>query len=119
MGLMATGLTLAVAFGKKGMVNSFRQLLPKINLISAVVLVIVGLYVAWYGYWSTDPINIPAGPVRQVESWQASLSGWIDDRTAVLGWGFLAINVILATAGFVARRSAAAGPAEPSEPASV
>ncbi|MDH3681304.1 MAG: cytochrome c biogenesis CcdA family protein, partial [Acidimicrobiia bacterium] len=119
MGLMATGLTLAVAFGKKGMVNSFRQLLPKINLISAVVLVIVGAYVAWYGYWSTDPINIPAGPVRQVESWQASLSGWIDDRTAILGWGFLAVNVAVGAAGFIARRSTAAKTTEPSEPASV
>ncbi len=105
MGLMATGLTLAVAFGKKGMVNGFRQLLPKINLISAVVLVIVGVYVAWYGFWSTDPINNPAGPVLWVEARQAQFSGWIDDRTAVLGWGFLIINVALAVAGFLARRS--------------
>lgn len=105
MGLMATGLTLAVAFGKKGLVNGFRQLLPKINLISAVVLVIVGVYVAWYGYWSTDPINNPAGPVTWVEARQADVSGFIDGRTAVLGWGFLAINVGLAAAGFIARRA--------------
>lgn len=103
MGLMATGLTLAVAFGKKGLVNGFRQILPKINIISAVVLVIVGVYVAWYGYWSTDPINNPAGPVLWVEARQAEFSGWIDDRTAILGWGFLIINVGLAAAGFAAK----------------
>ncbi len=103
MGLMATGLTLAVAFGKKGLVNGFRQILPKINMISAVVLIIVGVYVAWYGYWSTDPINNPAGPVLWVEARQAEFSGWIDDRTAVLGWGFLLINLALAAAGFLAK----------------
>ena len=116
MGLMATGLTLAVAFGKKGMVNGFRQLLPKINLISAIVLVIVGAYVAWYGYWSTDPINIAAGPVIWVEARQADVSGWIDKRTAILGWGFLAINLGLAAAGFAVRRSQST---KPNEPASI
>ena len=114
MGLMATGLTLAVAFGQKGLVNNFRRLLPRINLISAVILVIVGAYVAWYGYWSVDPINNPAGPVLWVERRQAELSGWIDDRTAILGWGFLIVNVALAVAGFVVRRSIDSG--RPSTP---
>ena len=105
MGLMATGLTLAVAFGKKGLVGRFRQLLPKINLISAVILVAVGAYVAYYGYWSTDPIGIDPGPVTWVEARQADVQGWIDDRTAILGWGFLIVNVALAGAGFLARRA--------------
>jgi cytochrome c biogenesis protein CcdA len=105
MGLMATGLTLAVAFGKKGIVNGFRQLLPHINMISAVILIVVGVYVAWYGYWSSDPIDNPAGPVLWVERRQAEFSGWIDDRTTVLGWGFLIVNLALAVAGFVARRT--------------
>lgn len=105
MGLMATGLTLAVAFGKKGIVNGFRQLLPRINFISALILIVVGGYVTWYGYWSTDPINNAAGPVLWVEARQAQVSGWIDSRTTILGVGFLVINVGLAVAGFVARRA--------------
>jgi cytochrome c biogenesis protein CcdA len=105
MGLMATAVTLAVAFGKKGVVNGFRRILPRINLVSALVLIVVGVYVAWYGYWSTDPIGIPAGPVETVESAQASVSGWINQRRAVLGWGFLALNVTLAAAGLAARRN--------------
>jgi cytochrome c-type biogenesis protein len=105
MGLLATGLTLAAAFGRKGLVNGFRQVLPRIHLLSAVILVVVGLYVAWYGYWSTDPIDIPAGPVDWVEARQASFSSWINARTAVLGWGFLALNLALAGAGYLARRS--------------
>lgn len=106
MGLLATGLTLAVAFGRKGLVGAFRRLLPRIQLVSAVILIVVGLYVAWYGYWSTDPIGIPAGPVNTVERIQADVSNWIDARTALLGWGFLVINAGLAAAGFVARRRA-------------
>ncbi len=109
MGLMATALTLAVAFGKKGLVGRFRQVLGKINLISAVILIVVGAYVAYYGYWSTDPIGIDAGPVAWVEARQAQVQGWIDDRTAILGWGFLIVNLGLAGAGFVARRSGGDG----------
>lgn len=105
MGLMATGLTLAVAFGKKGMVNGFRSLLPKINLISAVILVVVGVYVTWYGFWSTDPINNPAGPVLWVEARQADLQNFLDDRTTVLGVGFFLLNAGLAIAGLIARRN--------------
>jgi hypothetical protein len=110
MGLMATALTLAVAFGKKGLVGRFRQLLPKINMISAVILIVVGAYVAYYGYWSTDPVGIDPGPVAWVEARQSDVQGWIDDRTAILGWGFLALNVGLAVAGFLARRTSGSLP---------
>ncbi len=125
MGLLATVVTLAVGFGKKGLVNNFRRLLPKINLISAVVLVIVGLYVMAYGFWSqqvlADPFNVTPwldSIVLTVEGWQASITNWMSTRvnpfgflteprprTTFLGWGFLIINVVVAAAGFVARRS--------------
>lgn len=104
MGLMATVLTVALAFGQKGAVNGFRQILPYINTISAVILIVVGAYLAWYGYWSTDPIGIPAGPVLWVERRQATVSDWISSRAATLGWGFLTINLGLAAAGLVAKR---------------
>lgn len=112
MGLLATALTLAVAFGKRGIVNRFRQLLPKINLISAVVLVIVGVYVALYGIWSTQILDDPTtvtpwidSIVTNAEEFQVSVSSWIGDRTTVLGWSFVIINVGLIIAGFLARRN--------------
>ncbi len=106
MGLLATGLTLAVAFGRHGLVGAFRRVMPHIQVISALIMVVVGLYLAWYGYWSTDPIGIPDGPILELERVQNDVGGWIDARTAVLGWGFLALNAGLAVAGFVARRRA-------------
>jgi len=125
MGLLATVVTLAVGFGKKGLVNNFRRLLPKINLISAIVLLIVGAYVIIYGVWSqqvlADPFNVTPwidSVVLTAEGWQGALTNWMSrrvdlfgllseprPRTTFLGWGFLIINVVVAVAGFAARRS--------------
>lgn len=127
MGLLATVLTLAVGFGKKGLVNRFRSLLPKINLISAFVLVVVGVYVALYGIWSEQILDFDANPtpwinsiVTTVEGWQADMAGWFNgqvnlfgrttDRTTFLGWTFLALNVALAAAGFAVRQGRQAEP---------
>ncbi len=126
MGLLATVLTLAVGFGKKGLVNRFRSLLPKINLISAFVLVIVGIYVALYGIWSEQVLDFDADPtpwinsiVTTVEGWQAELAGWFNgrinlfgrtiNRTTFLGWTFLTLNVGLAAAGFAVRQNRRTG----------
>ena len=125
MGLLATVITLAVGFGKKGLVNNFRRLLPKINLISAVILVIVGAYVTIYGVWSqqvfSDPTNVTPwidSVVLTAEGWQGALTSWMAGqvnpfglfeqpraRTTIMGWSFLAINVVVAVAGFLARRN--------------
>ncbi len=122
MGLLATVLTLAVGFGKKGLVSRFRNLLPKINLISAAVLVVVGVYVALYGIWSEQVLDFDTDPtpwinsiVTTVEGWQADLAGWFNgqvsllgrttDRTTFLGWTFLALNLALAAAGFAVRQN--------------
>ena len=112
MGLLATALTLAVAFGKRGIVNRFRQLLPKINLISAIVLVVVGVYVALYGIWSTQVLNDVESVtpwintiVVNAENFQIKVSEWIGDRSRVLGWSFLIVNVGLIVAGVLARKN--------------
>lgn len=117
MGLLATALTLGVAFGKRELVGQFRQLMPKINLISAVVLVIVGAYVVIYGWWSVQvlvfhdpPTNWVNSIVREVESWQANLTAMINSRSRVLGWMFLILNAGLMAAGLASRRGASRRP---------
>ncbi len=121
MGLLATVLTLAVAFGKKGIVNRFRQILPKINMISAVMLLVVGVYVALYGIWSyqvfNDPLNITPwidSIITTAEGVQADASNWFAAdvsigsstmaRTTILGWAFFILNGGLIIAGAIARR---------------
>lgn len=120
MGLLATVLTIAVGFGKKGIVNRFRQLLPKINLVSAGILIIVGFYVALYGIWSEQVLDFSSEPtpwinsiVTTAEGWQASMAGWMSaditvfgrtmGRTSLLGWVFVGLNAALAIAGFIVR----------------
>lgn len=122
MGLLATVLTLAVAFGKKGIVGKMRNVLPKINLISAIVLVIVGTYVALYGYWQIQVFNPDITPtgwidsiVLEVESWQASLSNTVDGAAPTLGVIFLAVNLALAAAGYLIRTQGTK-PSTPAEP---
>lgn len=131
MGLLATVLTLAVAFGKKGIVNRFRQLLPKINMISAGVLLIVGVYVTLYGIWSIQLLrgSVPTGWIDWIilgaEGIQTDVSNWfVADvglgsfavaRTTVLGWTFFVLNAGLIIAGMLSRqargtKSATAGP---------
>lgn len=121
MGLLATALTLAVAFGKRGLVNSFRSLLPKINKISGLILLIVGPYIALYGIWEIQVLDAD----RDITPWiddvvgavldvQTGIANWINARSTVLGWSFFAINAALAIAGFVARRNdKRSQPAEP------
>lgn len=109
MGLLATTLTLAVAFAKGGFVNQFKQLLPKINKISAVILLFVGVYVALYGIWSIQVLGGTTPPmwldnfILGAEEVQISVATAIETRANVLGWGFVALNVAIATAGLAAR----------------
>ncbi len=113
MGLLATVLTLAVALGKRSIVGRFRQLLPRINQFSAVVLVVVGVYVIIYGVFSIyafiSPADIPGwvkSTVDTAEGWQASMSEWVSGQATWFGWVFGIVNVALVVAGFAARRAA-------------
>lgn len=127
MGLLATVLTLAVAFGKKGLVNRFRQLLPKINAVSALILLVVGVYVTLYGIWSLqvfrDPTSITPwidDIVLGAEGFQSDLTSWFTakvrlgslemKRTSVLGWAFLILNGGLVVLGTLAKQSQSVEP---------
>jgi len=121
MGLLATVLTLLMALGKRGLVNKFRSVLPKINFISAILLLLVGPYMVGYGIWEIQVLeghdlwewldNIITGGTR----FQSSMTTWFQQshsifgrdwtRSAILGLPFVAINVALILAGFAARRA--------------
>ncbi len=110
MGLLATTLTLALALAKDSFILRFRSLLPKINLVSALVLVVVGFYVALYGVWSIQVLGGNNPPdwldsfVLGAERLQTGLATAVNSRSAVLGWAFVSINAIIVMAGLVERK---------------
>lgn len=118
MAVAISVVTLGVAFGRHAIVNSLRTVLPRVNHISAVILIIAGAYLAYYGWWSGNPISRPQGPVRPVENFQNSISAWLDadinplsllnepiNRSILFGVIFLTINLGLIMAGYLQRKS--------------
>ncbi len=132
MGLLATMITLFLALGKRGLVGKFQQVLPKINFISAILLIIVGPYSIGYGIWELQVLNEwPLGDGvwpfldslnRGVGDLQAGASGWFGEnvsvfgreipRTQFLAWPFIAINAVIIAGGFIARRRKVDAPDE-------
>ena len=120
MGLVVSVLTMAVALAKDGMVAKFRSLLPKMNKIAGVLLVVAGLYVAYYGYYEVqlfffdgeldDPV-IDAG--ESVQSWLQNL---MPDTGNYWQWVVGAVVLLGAGIGWTAyrsRRTVSAGEHEP------
>ena len=112
MGLLGTILTLAVGFGKKNIVTNFKKLLPKINFISGLILIPVGVYVFLYGVWDRQVLETPVEEwtpwlnnfMRSALDFQTEISNFIGDRSTVFGWTFLGINAVLIVLGFAERR---------------
>ena len=127
MGLLATMITLFLALGKQGLVGRFRSVLPKINIISAVLLLIVGPYSIGYGIWELqvlgewplgdgvwpwlNDVNASVGRVQgNVSAWfsaDVAAFGNTLSRSEVMAWPFVIINATIVIGGFVARRRTA------------
>ncbi len=78
--LVVGALAVAVASASARVIERMRRLLPYVNRASGLVLVFVGLYVAYYGWFevrmldgrgSDDPIIAAAGRI------QGGLAGWV------------------------------------------
>jgi cytochrome c biogenesis protein CcdA len=91
-------LAVAIAFASSALVNRLRRVLPYVNRISGALLVLVGLYVGYYGGYEvrllsadtdpSDPVIAAAGRVQGV------LAGWVHRHGA--GPWVLAFAVLLA-----------------------
>jgi cytochrome c biogenesis protein CcdA len=121
--LVVSALAVAVALASTAAIGRMRRILPYVNRASGVVLVAVGLYVAYYGYYEVrlfrggtaeDPVISAAGRL------QRALAGWVYQQGA---WPWLlalgatvGIAAVLAWTGARWRRRR--HPAEP-HPATV
>ncbi len=82
MGLVITTLTVAIAIAREGIIRRMRRALPYLNRAAGALLVVAGLYVAYYGYWELRILaghDVPEGPVAWVSEWSARATQRVDD----------------------------------------
>ena len=85
------------------MVDRMRAVLPYVNRVSGLILVVVGLYVGYYGVYeirlftaggsADDPVIIAAGRLQRV------LAGWVYEHGA---WPWLLVGALLLVVAAVA-----------------
>ncbi len=105
MGATLAVLTIAVALAKQGLVARFRKLLPHMHTISGVLLILAGLFVAYYAWVEVQELNGTGSSavVDWVRDIQSALQRWAEDLGAarlalaalVIIGGAVAISVIL------------------------
>lgn len=103
MGVVLTVLTVAIAIARQGAVHRVRRILPYINRISGALLVLAGLYVAYYGWYE---LRVFRGETSGggVAGWMfdlnARITSWIDSvgagRLGLLGGLVISVVVFLA-----------------------
>ncbi len=100
--LVVGTLAVAAALAGTGVVDRMRRVLPHLNRISGALLVVVGAYVAYYGWYEvqlfsaagdgTDPVVMTAGRL------QSAVAGWVYRQGA---WPWVVGLVLLAGATVV------------------
>lgn len=96
-------LAVAVALASSSMVDRMRAVLPYVNRVSGLILVVVGLYVGYYGLYeirlftaggsADDPVISAAGRLQRI------LAGWVYQHGA---WPWLLVGALLLVAAVVA-----------------
>jgi hypothetical protein len=100
--LVVGALAVAVALAGSALVERMRRILPYVNRIGGAVLIVVGLYVGYYGFYEVrlftaggspgDPVIATAGRL------QGAVAGWVHRHGA---WPWLVLLGVLLLAAFV------------------
>ena len=100
MGMTLAILTIAVALAKQGVVTSFRRILPHVNTISAVLLIVAGAFVGYYGWVEIQELNAGSSSriVGAARGFQSDLQNWVER----VGGGRLALGAAVIIAASVA-----------------
>lgn len=102
MGLVVSVLTMAVAFAKDGLVSRFRSLLPKMNKIAGVLLVVAGLYVAYFGYYEVRLFFFDGDLDDPIVGFAEGIQTWLVNRmptTQNYGWYVVGGLLVLVAGG--------------------
>lgn len=102
MGLLVTSLTVALAFARVGLVSTIKKSFKWFDKVSAVFVVLTGLYLSWYWLGAITDRRTD-GLTSRVERWQTKVVQFLQD--AGVYPLLIVFCVVIATAGIVIRRS--------------
>lgn len=102
MGLLVTSLTVALAFARVGLVSTIKKSFKWFDKITAVFVVLTGLYLSWYWLGAITDRGTD-GLTTRVERWQTKVVQFLQD--AGVYPLLIVFCIIIATAGLVIRRS--------------
>ena len=103
--LVVGALAIATAFASSALTERFRRLVPHVNRIGGALLVLVGLYIGYYGWYEVrlfhgngnpaDPVIAAAGRV------QGAVAGWVRQNGV---WPWLLALLLLMLGALVRTR---------------
>jgi cytochrome c biogenesis protein CcdA len=97
--LVVGALAVGVALAGSTLVDRMRRIVPYINRIGGAVLILVGMYVAYYGYYEIRLFTAAADPADPVIAaagrLQAAIAGWVH-RHGAWPWTLLLTSLVVA-----------------------
>lgn len=100
MGAIVTALTVSLAFAKGGLLRVLRNGMQYLDRVSAVLVLVTGLYLTWYWYAAIADRDY-GSLVSRVERWQSDLATFLQRQGA---WKLaLVFGAVIALAGVIIR----------------
>ena len=103
MSLLITTLTVTLAMAQGGLLKSLRTGMKYVEIASAIVMILSGLYLTWY--WFNDiRDNYDDNLTGRVLSWQERVAQFLDDNRLVLAIVFTVVVGIALSYTLISRR---------------
>lgn len=105
MGLLVGSVALAIALARSSLVHRLRRMGAAVPRLAGLLLVVVGGYVAYYGWWELRVLSGAGAADDPVISLAAQIQGWLAAyvRSLDIGW-LVAVVVGLSAVGLLAGR---------------
>jgi cytochrome c-type biogenesis protein len=87
MSVILISLTVSLGAAQKGLLSRLRNAMQYVNRISAVIMIVAGVYITWF--WSTELLNDGSdSSVAEglVDGWSGSLTRFIEDNVWFLSF---------------------------------
>jgi cytochrome c-type biogenesis protein len=82
---LLTALAVTLALARDSLVRHLRALLRVADRVAAVLLIVVGTYLVYYGIYALDTDAAGSAPVGIVDDWSSRASSWLQNGGARLG----------------------------------